>query len=144
MKGAWKNPAIGSARADIVLTALEAGVALLFIQADNCAEEAVLIAAKFDQYARFFPRQEKGTDGIEKPLRRTRWSAPPCEEYERVHPPALLLFAARVWTTPASQECGGFRRRRPTRSRRRNCAASIRPTGRWAPPRPSSGSPTAT
>uniref|UniRef100_UPI002F906EB1 replication-relaxation family protein n=1 Tax=Streptomyces sp. NBC_01553 TaxID=2975877 RepID=UPI002F906EB1 len=92
VKGTWKNPAIGSARADIVLTAPEAGVPLLFIEADNCTEEAVLIAAKFDKYARFFQRQEKDTDNVEKPLWRTRWSAPPCEEYERVHPPVLLVF----------------------------------------------------
>ncbi|MFI8888405.1 replication-relaxation family protein [Streptomyces sp. NPDC053813] len=92
VKGTWKNPAIGSARADIVLTAPEAGVPLLFIEADNCTEEAVLIAAKFDKYARFFQRQEKDTDNVEKPLWRTRWSAPPSEEYERVHPPLLLVF----------------------------------------------------
>ncbi|MEU2065202.1 replication-relaxation family protein [Streptomyces sp. NPDC013455] len=92
VKGTWKNPAIGSARADIVLTAPEAGVPLLFIEADNCTEEAVLIAQKFDKYARFFQRQEKDTDGIEKPLWRTRWSAPAADEYERVHPPVLLVL----------------------------------------------------
>lgn len=42
VKGTWKNPAIGSARADVVL-----------------------IAAKFDNYARFFRRKEEDTDGIE-------------------------------------------------------------------------------
>ncbi|MFD7438826.1 hypothetical protein [Streptomyces sp. NPDC059861] len=57
MKGTWKNLAIGSARADVVLTAAEAGVPLLFIEADNCTEEAVLITRK---YGRFFQRQEKG------------------------------------------------------------------------------------
>ncbi|WP_191878636.1 replication-relaxation family protein [Streptomyces filipinensis] len=92
MKGTWKNPAIGSARADVVLIAPEAGAPLLFIEADNCTEEAVLIAQKFDKYARFFQRQEKDTDGIEKPLWRTRRSTPACDEYERVHPPVLLVF----------------------------------------------------
>ncbi|WRZ96467.1 replication-relaxation family protein (plasmid) [Streptomyces sp. NBC_01007] len=92
VKGTWKNPAIGSARADVVLTAPEAGVPLLFIEVDNCTEEAVLIAAKFDKYARFFQRHEKDTDGIEKPLWRTRWSAPEGEAFERVHPPVLLVF----------------------------------------------------
>ncbi|MER7497975.1 replication-relaxation family protein [Streptomyces pharetrae] len=92
VKGTWKNPAIGSARADVVLTAPEAGVPLPFIEVDNCTEEAVLIAQKFDKYARFFQRQEKDTDGIEKPMWRTRWSAPPSDEYERVHPPVLLVF----------------------------------------------------
>ncbi|MFF9497914.1 replication-relaxation family protein [Streptomyces flaveolus] len=92
MKGTWKNPVIGSARADVVLTAPEAGVPLLFVEVDNCTEEAVLIAQKFDKYARFFQRQERDTDGIEKPLWRTRWSAPAADEYERVHPPVLLVF----------------------------------------------------
>ena len=35
VKGTWKNPAIGSARADVVLTAPEAGVPLLFIEAST-------------------------------------------------------------------------------------------------------------
>ncbi|MGW6362181.1 replication-relaxation family protein [Streptomyces sp. NPDC055092] len=92
VKGTWKNPAIGSARADVVVTAPGDGVPLLFIEVDNCTEEAVLIAAKFDKYARFFKREEKDTDGIEKPMWRTRWSAPAWEGYERVHPPVLLVF----------------------------------------------------
>ncbi|MGW9499009.1 replication-relaxation family protein [Streptomyces prasinus] len=75
VKGIWKNPAIGSTRADVVLAVPEAGVPLLFIEVDNRTEEAVLIARKFDKYARFFLRQEKDTDGFEKPLWRTRWSA---------------------------------------------------------------------
>jgi hypothetical protein len=91
VKGIWRNPAIGSARADVVLTAL-AGVPLLFIEVDNCTEEAVLIAQKFGKYARFFQRQERDTDGIEKPMWRTCWWAPAAEEYERVHPPVLLVF----------------------------------------------------
>ncbi|MEV6021524.1 hypothetical protein [Streptomyces sp. NPDC051997] len=76
MKGTWKNPAIGSPRADVVLTAPQAGVPLLFIEVDNCTEEAVLFAAKFDKYARFFLRQDKDkdTDNVEKPLWRTRWT----------------------------------------------------------------------
>ncbi|MEU4173368.1 replication-relaxation family protein [Streptomyces sp. NPDC026665] len=93
VKGTWKNPAIGSPRADVVLSAPEAGVALLFIEVDNCTEEAPLIAAKFDKYNRFFLRQEKDTDGIEKPLWRTRWTTPVHDAaFERVHPPVLLVF----------------------------------------------------
>ena len=76
VKGTWKNPAIGSARAGVVVIAADDGVPLLFIEVDNCTEEAVLIAAKFDKYARFFKRKEKDTDGIGKPMWRTRWSAP--------------------------------------------------------------------
>ncbi|MFJ7098540.1 hypothetical protein ACIQWL_51885 [Streptomyces mirabilis] len=41
---------------------------------------------------RFFQRKEKDTDGIEKPMWRTRWSAPGAKGYERVHPPVLLVF----------------------------------------------------
>ncbi|MDX2546367.1 replication-relaxation family protein [Streptomyces sp. WI04-05B] len=92
VKGTWKNPAIGSARADVVVVAPGDGVPLLFLEVDNCTEEAVLIAAKFDKYMRFFKRREKDTDGIEKPMWRTRWSAPASEGYERVHPPVLLVF----------------------------------------------------
>ncbi|MDX3748731.1 replication-relaxation family protein [Streptomyces sp. AK08-02] len=92
VKGTWKNPAIGSARADVVVVAPGDGVPLLFLEVDNCTEEAVLIAAKFDKYMRFFKRREKDTDGIEKPMWRTRWSAPAWEGYERVHPPVLLVF----------------------------------------------------
>ncbi|MHB6904065.1 replication-relaxation family protein [Streptomyces sp. DB-54] len=92
VKGTWKNPGFGSARADVVLTAPDAGVPLLFIEADNCTEDAALIASKFDKYARFFQRKEKDTDGIEKPMWSTRWSAPEWDEYERVHPPVLLVF----------------------------------------------------
>ncbi|MFD5820258.1 replication-relaxation family protein [Streptomyces sp. NPDC127038] len=92
VKGTWKNPAIGSPRADVVLTAPQAGVPLLFIEVDNCTEEAPLIAAKFDKYARFFLRKEKDTDGIEKPMWCTRWTTPADDAYERVHPPVLLVF----------------------------------------------------
>lgn len=92
VKGTWKNPAIGSARADVVLTAPDAGVPLLFIEADNCTEEAALIARKFDKYMRFFQRKEKDIDGIDKSMWRTRWSAPGAKGYERVHPPVLLVF----------------------------------------------------
>lgn len=90
--GTWKNAGIGSARADVVLVAPEAGVPLLFIEVDNCTEDAALIAAKFDKYMRFFKRKAKDTDGVEKPMWRTRWSAPDPERYERVHPPVLLVF----------------------------------------------------
>ncbi|MER8235113.1 replication-relaxation family protein [Streptomyces sp. NPDC094049] len=92
VKGTWKNPAIGSARADIVVTAPGDGVPLLFIEADNCTEEAALVAAKFDKYARFFQRKEKDTDDSVKLMWRTRWSAPSGEGYERAHPPVLLVF----------------------------------------------------
>ncbi|WP_078492065.1 replication-relaxation family protein [Streptomyces yerevanensis] len=90
--GTWKNPGIGSAWADIVLTAPEAGLPLLFIEADNCTEEAPVIAAKFDKYMRHFHRTVKDTDGEEKPMWRTRWSAPDPRWGDASHPPVLLVF----------------------------------------------------
>ncbi|MEV8321481.1 replication-relaxation family protein [Streptomyces sp. NPDC059900] len=103
VKGTWKNPAIGSARADIVVTAPDDGVPLLFIEADNCTEEPRLIAAKFDKYLRFFQRTEKDTDGRDKPMWRTRWTTPEWEDYERVHPPVLLVFS-QVGKRPAKSQ----------------------------------------
>lgn len=90
--GTWKNPGVGGARADIVLTAPEAGLPLLFIEADNCTEEAPIIAAKFDKYMRHYRRKAKDTDGQEKPMWRTRWSAPDPRWCDASHPPVLLVF----------------------------------------------------
>ncbi|WP_328786101.1 replication-relaxation family protein (plasmid) [Streptomyces canus] len=90
--GTWRNPGVGCAWADIVLTAPEAGVPLLFIEADNCTEEAPIIAAKFDKYMRHFHRTVKDTDGRDKPMWRTRWSAPAPQWGDATHPPVLLVF----------------------------------------------------
>ncbi len=38
----------------MVLVAPEAGLPLLFIEADNCTEEAPVIAAQFDKYMSHF------------------------------------------------------------------------------------------
>ncbi|MFI6093521.1 hypothetical protein [Streptomyces sp. NPDC051218] len=99
--------------------ALDFGRPLLFIEVDNCTEEPPLIAAKFDKYMRFFQRKEKDTDGIEKPMWRTRWSAPEWEGYERVHPPVLLVF----------HQIG----KRPAKSQMAKVADLTRPRwqGRW-------------
>lgn len=90
--GTWKNPGVGGAWADIVLIAPEVGLPLLFIEADNCTEEAPIIAAKFDKYMRHFLRKAKDTDGQEKPMWRTRWSAPGPRWGDASHPPVLLVF----------------------------------------------------
>ncbi|MGW3653945.1 replication-relaxation family protein [Streptomyces sp. NPDC000878] len=90
--GTWKNPGVGCAWADIVLTAPEAGLPLLFIEADNCTEEAPIIAAKFDKYMRHYRRQAKDTDGRDKAMWRTRWSAPDLQWGDATHPPVLLVF----------------------------------------------------
>lgn len=47
--GTWSNPGKGGAQADIVLTAIEEGVPLLFVEfveVDNCYESAQELAAK--------------------------------------------------------------------------------------------------
>ncbi|MEU5201001.1 replication-relaxation family protein [Streptomyces scabiei] len=90
--GTWRNPGVGCAWADIVLTAPEVGLPLLFIEADNCTEEAPIIAAKFDKYMRHFHRKVKDTDGKDKPMWRTRWSAPAPQWGDATHPPVLLVF----------------------------------------------------
>lgn len=80
VKGTWKNPAVGSAHADVVVTAPHDGVPLLFIEVDNCTEEPPFIAATFDKHVRFFLRKGRGTDGIE--IRSA--SAPPSARWGRV------------------------------------------------------------
>lgn len=90
--GTWRNPGVGCAWADIVLTAPEAGLPLLFIEADNCTEDASVIALKFDKYMRHFHRKTKDTDGQDKPMWRTRWSAPDPQWGDATHPPVLLVF----------------------------------------------------
>ncbi|MFD6876946.1 MULTISPECIES: replication-relaxation family protein [unclassified Streptomyces] len=73
--GTWGAPGKGGAQADIVLTAPQDQIPLLFIEVDNCHETAEEIAAKLLKYSRFFKRQIKDTDGKDKPMWRTRWMA---------------------------------------------------------------------
>ncbi|MGW0615431.1 hypothetical protein [Streptomyces sp. NPDC002788] len=54
---------MGCAWAVIVLTAPEVRLPLLFIEADNCTEDAAKMAAKFDKYMLHFHRKAKDTDG---------------------------------------------------------------------------------
>ncbi|MFR0355270.1 hypothetical protein [Streptomyces sediminimaris] len=68
------------------------GLPLLFIEADNCTEEVPIIAAKFDKYMRHFHRKVKDIDGQDKPMWRTRWSAPDPRWGDATHPPVLLVF----------------------------------------------------
>ncbi|MFE7537247.1 replication-relaxation family protein [Streptomyces rhizosphaericola] len=75
--GTWNAPGKGGAQADLVLTAPQDGVPLLFIEVDNCHETAEELALKLEKYARFFRRTAKDTDGKERPMWRTRWTAPP-------------------------------------------------------------------
>ncbi|MGW8065978.1 replication-relaxation family protein [Streptomyces ziwulingensis] len=90
--GTWNAPGKGGAQADIVLTAPQDGVPLLFIEVDNCHETAEELAAKLEKYARFFKRQVKDTDGRERPMWRTRWTVPQGRYGDTPHPPVLLVF----------------------------------------------------
>ncbi|MCZ0210724.1 replication-relaxation family protein [Streptomyces sp. UMAF16] len=90
--GTWSAPGRGGAQADIVLTAPQDGVPLLFIEVDNCHETAEELAAKLEKYARFFRRKVKDTDGIERPMWRTHWTVPLGRYGDEPHPPVLLVF----------------------------------------------------
>ncbi|WP_078594741.1 replication-relaxation family protein [Streptomyces sp. NRRL S-920] len=90
--GTWNAPGKGGAQADIVLTAPQDGVPLLFIEVDNCHETAEELADKLEKYARFFRRKVKDTDGKERPMWRTRWTVPEGRYRDAPHPPVLLVF----------------------------------------------------
>lgn len=90
--GTWNTPGKGGAQADLVLTAPQDRVPLLFIEVDNCHETAEELAAKLEKYARFFRRKVKDTDGRERPMWRTRWSAPATWSGDATYPPVLLVF----------------------------------------------------
>ncbi|MET9197064.1 replication-relaxation family protein [Streptomyces olivaceus] len=90
--GTWSNPGKGGAQADIVITAPEDGVPLLFVEIDNCFESAQVLAAKIDKYMRFCQRQVKDVDGRGRPMWRTRWWGPDGRHGDRPHPPLLLVF----------------------------------------------------
>ncbi|MEV5142567.1 replication-relaxation family protein [Streptomyces syringium] len=90
--GTWSAPGKGGAQADLVLTAPQDQVPLLFIEVDNCHETAEELAAKLEKYARFFRRKVKDTDGKERPMWRTRWSAPATWSGDATYPPVLLVF----------------------------------------------------
>ncbi|MEU3901919.1 replication-relaxation family protein [Streptomyces sp. NPDC045251] len=90
--GTWNAPGKGGAQADIVLTAPQDRVPLLFIEVDNCHETAEELADKLQKYVRFFLRKVKDTDGKERPMWRTRWRAPDTWSGDASFPPVLLVF----------------------------------------------------
>lgn len=90
--GTWNAPGKGGAQADIVLTAPQDKVPLLFIGVDNCRETAEELADKLEKYARFFNKTMKDTDGKTRPMWRTRWTAPATWPGDATHPPVLLVF----------------------------------------------------
>ncbi|MFD9540826.1 hypothetical protein [Streptomyces sp. NPDC060022] len=83
---------MGSAQADLVLIAPQDQVPLLFIEVDNFHETPEELADKLEKYARFFRRKVKDTDGKDRPMWRTRWSAPDTWSGDTTRPPVLLVF----------------------------------------------------
>ncbi|WP_224756489.1 replication-relaxation family protein [Streptomyces sp. col6] len=90
--GAWSTPGRGGAQADIVLTAPQDNIPLLFIEVDNCHETAEELAGKLEKYARFYHRKVKDTAGKAQPMWRTRWTTPPGTWGDDPYPPVLLVF----------------------------------------------------
>ncbi|MFE1453404.1 replication-relaxation family protein [Streptomyces olivaceoviridis] len=90
--GTWNAPGKGGAQADIVVTAPQDRVPLLFVEVDNCHETAEELADKLEKYVRFFLRKVKDTDGRERPMWRTRWPAPDTWSGDATFPPVLLVF----------------------------------------------------
>jgi hypothetical protein len=92
--GTWTSPGKGGAQADIVVTAAENGIPLLFVEVDNCHENAQKLAAKIGQYHAFFTRHPKGgtVHDAKTPMWRSRWWVPDPEWRENPHPPILLVF----------------------------------------------------
>ncbi|MFJ3664816.1 replication-relaxation family protein [Streptomyces sp. NPDC090119] len=90
--GTCSNPGKGGAQADIVITAPEDGIPLLFVEIDNCFQSAQALAAKIDKYTRFGQRNVQDVDGKERPIWRTRWWVPDGRHGDQPHPPPLLVF----------------------------------------------------
>ncbi|MFJ3861925.1 replication-relaxation family protein [Streptomyces sp. NPDC090085] len=90
--GTFTSPAKGSLRADALFALPGAEIPLLFVEVDNGTETRGQVAAKLDRYARFFARAEKSrSDGRERPLWRSVWTAPD-EGREQPHPPVAIVF----------------------------------------------------
>ncbi|MEU8669431.1 hypothetical protein AB0C71_21370 [Streptomyces anulatus] len=64
----------------------------MFIEVDNCHETPEELADKLEKYARFLRRKVKDTDGRERPMWRTRWTASDTWTGDQTHPPILLVF----------------------------------------------------
>ncbi|WUH88678.1 replication-relaxation family protein [Streptomyces sp. NBC_00433] len=90
--GTWSTQGKSGVQADIVVAVPDGRVPLLFVEVDNCFEEAAVLAAKFDKYARFFARQITDTNGEDLPMWRQKWSATPTGYGDAPHPPVLLVF----------------------------------------------------
>jgi hypothetical protein len=83
-------------RADAVLQAPEAGLPVLFVEVDNCAESAVTLAAKFEKYLRHFRLKSKNPLGSERPVWRTQYPSTGREG----PPPVVAVFNPGIRTGP--------------------------------------------
>lgn len=90
--GTWSTQGRSGVQADIVVAVPDGRVRLLFVEVDNCFEEAAVLAGKFDKYARFFARQITDTNVREIPMWRQKWTAPEGRLGDTPHPPVLLDF----------------------------------------------------
>jgi hypothetical protein len=90
--GAWSTQGKSGVQADIVVAVPDGRVPLLFVEVDNCFEEAAVLAAKFDKYARFFGRQITDTNGQDIAMWRQKWTTPQARWDDAPHPPVLLVF----------------------------------------------------
>ncbi|MEU2026698.1 hypothetical protein ABZ565_31760 [Streptomyces sp. NPDC016469] len=92
VSGSWSTPGKGGAQADIVLTAPQDAIPLLFVEVDSCHETAEELADKLEKYARFYHRKVKDTEGKAQPMWRTRWTTSPGPGSDDSYPPVLLVF----------------------------------------------------
>ncbi|MFI5808345.1 replication-relaxation family protein [Streptomyces sp. NPDC051561] len=93
--GTWTSPGKGGAQADLVLTAPEDDIPLLFVEVDNCHMSAQKLAGKIAQYRAFFERPATRTQSAQMPVNpmwRARWQAPAAHDWENPHPPVLFVF----------------------------------------------------
>jgi Replication-relaxation len=90
--GTWSTQGKSGVQADIVVAVPADRVSLLFVEVDNCFEEAAVLAEKFDKYARFFARRITDTDGQDIPMWREKWTGPEARWDDVPHPPVLLVF----------------------------------------------------
>ncbi|MGW7412752.1 replication-relaxation family protein [Streptomyces sp. NPDC054863] len=93
--GTWTTPGKGGAQADLVVTAPEDGIPLLFVEVDNCHMSAQKLAGKIAQYRAFFERPATRAQSAHAPVNpmwRTRWQVPDPEYGENPYPPLLFVF----------------------------------------------------
>ncbi|WP_330310616.1 replication-relaxation family protein [Streptomyces sp. NBC_00523] len=140
--GSWSTPGRGGAQADIVLTAPQDNIPLLFVEVDNCHETAEEFADKQEKYARFYRRKVKDTVGKAQPMWRTRWNTPPGTGLENPYPPVLFVFNPLGARNPERTiaRLAALTRHPGTRTTRRTSTTTAGRSPSSRPPWPTSGS----